>query len=124
VRSTGQGCIIATLSALALPQDNWLMFQALVDGQPMYGHMSSDDFFTEMGFPEAAALVQPPTQLAGYPEQLDKNLFRMLSYTFYMPVTQGTHTVQIKWAGCCTTSGPDNPNTFQIGRATLMIHYK
>jgi hypothetical protein len=47
-----------------------------------------------------------------------------LSYAFYMPVGQGTHTIAVKWAGCCTTSGPANLNTFEIGRATLLIHYK
>jgi hypothetical protein len=48
----------------------------------------------------------------------------MLSYTFYMPVAPGTHTLEVKWSGCCTTIGPDNVNTFEIGRATLLIHYK
>lgn len=124
VKTSRQACVIATLSALARPNDNWIVFQALMDGQPMYGHISSDEFFTDMGYPESAALVQPPTPLIGDPEVGDKNLFRMLSYTFYMPVAPGTHTLEVKWSGCCTTIGPDNVNTFEIGRATLLIHYK
>jgi hypothetical protein len=124
VRTSRGACIIATLSALARPNDNWVVFQALVDGQPMYGHISSDEFFTDMGYSQTAALVQPPALLVGDPEVGDKNLFRMLSYTFYMAVAPGTHTVKVKWAGCCTTIGPNNVNTFEIGRASLLIHYK
>jgi hypothetical protein len=121
VKTSRGACIIATLSALARPNDNWVVFQARVDGQPMYGHLSSDEFFTDMGYPPN--LVDPPTPLVGDPEVGDKNLFRMLSYTFYMPVAPGTHTVEVKWAGCCTTD-PVNQNTFEIGRATLLLHYK
>jgi hypothetical protein len=124
VRTSRNACIIATLSALAQPHDNWVVFQVLVDGQPMYGHIPSDEFFTVMGYPQSAALVQPATPLVGDPEAGDVNLFRMLSYTFYMPVAPGTHTVEVKWAGCCTTAGPTNLNTFEIGRATLLINYR
>jgi hypothetical protein len=124
VKTSSHGCIIATLSALAMPRDNWVVFQVLVGGKPMYGHISSDEFFTPMGVPQAAAYVQPPTALIGEPEETDKNLFRMLSYTFYMPVAQGTNTITVKWAGCCTASGRTNPNVFEIGRSTLLIHYK
>lgn len=124
VKTSRQACIIVTLSALARPNDNWVVFQALMDGQPIHGHISSTEFFTDMGYPKTAELVDPPVQLVGDPEVLDKNLFRMVSYTFYMPVVPGTHTVEGKWAGCCTTSGPASPNTFEIGRATLLINYK
>jgi hypothetical protein len=124
VKTSRGACVIATLSALARPNDNWVLFQALVDGQPMYGHVSSDQFFTDMGYPQTAEYVQPPVQLVGDPEVQDKNLYRMLSYTFYMPVATGTHTLEVKWAGCCTTTGPNNVNTFEIGRATLLINYK
>jgi hypothetical protein len=124
VKSSSQSCIIATLSTLAKPHDNWIMFQVLVDGKPMYGHVSSDEFFTEIGYPELTAYVKPARELVGDPEAGDKNLYRMLSYTFYMPVGQGTHTVEVKWAGCCTLIGPYNENTFEIGRSTLLIHYK
>jgi hypothetical protein len=123
VKTSNQSCIIATFSALALPSDNWVVFQVLVDGQPMHGHMSSGEFFEDMGYSELATYVKPATPLVGDPEETNKNLFRMLSYTFFMPVTQGTHTIEVKWAGCCTAL-PTNLNTFEIGRATLLIHYK
>jgi hypothetical protein len=123
VKTGNQSCIIATFSVMVVPRDNWVVFQVLVDGQPMYGHMSSDDFFTLMGNSEAAEYVDPPTPLVGDPEVTNHNLFRMLSYTFYLPVAQGTHTVEVKWAGCCTTRGP-NGNKVEIGGANLLVYYR
>ena len=123
VKTSNKSCIIATLSALARPHDNWVMFQVLVDGVVMNGHIGADDFFTRQGYPLSADLVNPDTQILADPEAGDQNLFRMLSYTVFLPVENGDHTVEVRWTGCCTTL-PENLNTSEIGRATLLLNYR
>src|SRR5215218_9578330 len=40
VDGPGRSCLVATFSAMALPTDNYLVFQVRVDGVPMEGHLS------------------------------------------------------------------------------------
>jgi hypothetical protein len=87
-------CLVVQFSALVEPQDNHVMFQVRVDGKPMEGHAI---------FPYSVPTVQAP--VVWDPEETDKNLTRMVAYSFFASVPAGTHTVDVRFAGCCGLTG-------------------
>jgi|KBSMisStandDraft_5_1062788.scaffolds.fasta_scaffold30598_2 hypothetical protein len=97
-------CVTVTFSTVAAPQDNSIVFQASIDDIPMNGHGAS----------------VYPTPIVWDPEETDKNLPRMLSYTFFASLAPGAHTVRIKVASCCTS----NPTgTVVINAGTVVVRY-
>jgi len=87
-------CLIVHFSALVEPQDNHVMFQVLVDGSPMEGHAI---------FPYSLPIVQAP--VVWDPEESEKNVTRMVAYSFFATVAPGKHTVDVRFAGCCGLTG-------------------
>ncbi len=122
VKTGNNSCIIATLSAFVKPADNFAMFQVLVGGVPMNGHIGSDEFFASIGAPQLQDLVAD-TPIVAEPDILDSVQYRMVSYTFYLKVAPGVHTVRVNWVGCCTLL-PENINLSEVARATLLLQYR
>jgi hypothetical protein len=97
-------CVTVTFSTEATPEDNSIIFQASIDNIPMNGH--------------GASVYSTP--IVWDPEETDKNLPRMLSYTFFASLTPGAHTVRIRVASCCTS----NPTgTVVINAGTVVVRY-
>lgn len=83
-------CLMANFSAMALPQDNWVVFQVRVDGVPMKGH--------------AAGLGGVTEPVVFDPDEGGANgVFRMVAYNFFTAVEPGEHTVEVMYAGCCSS---------------------
>jgi hypothetical protein len=83
-------CLLAGFSAMALPQDNWVVFQVKVDGVPMRGH--------------AAGLGGVTEPVVFDPDEGGANgVFRMVAYNFFTVVQPGEHTVEVMYAGCCSS---------------------
>jgi hypothetical protein len=104
-------CLIVQFSALVEPQDNHVMFQVRVDGAAMQGHAI---------FPYSVPTVQAP--VVWDPEETDKNLTRMVSYTFFASVEAGTHTVDVRFAGCCGLTGGVNVISL-VRNAVMTVQY-
>ena len=99
-----RGCVVVHFSVQADLQDNYIIFQASMDNVPMAGH----------------GQFLYPTPVVGDPEETDKNLSRMLSYTFFAQAGAGKHTIRIKVASCCTS----NPTGGLVIRgASLVVNY-
>jgi hypothetical protein len=91
IATTGEStCLVVHFSALAEPQDNHVMFQVRVNGKPMQGHAI---------FPYSNPTVQAP--VVWDPEETDQNLTRMVAYSFFAAIGPGTHTIDVRFAGCC-----------------------
>jgi hypothetical protein len=95
------GCLVVHFSTQADPQDNAIIFQVSLDNVPMTGH--------------GAILFSTP--VVADPEETDKNLSRMLSYTFFAPLTAGKHTIRVRIASCCTS----NPTGGLVVRAATLV---
>ena len=110
--TTGTGtCLIVHFSALAEPQDNHVMFQVRVDGQPMQGHAI---------FPYSIPTVQAP--VVWDPEETDKNLTRMVAYSFFAAIGPGTHKIELRFAGCCGLTNGVNVIAL-VRNAVLTLQY-
>ena len=83
-------CLFADFSAMALPQDNWVVFQVRVDGVPMRGHAAGLGGVTE-------PVVFDPDEGGA------DGVFRMVAYNFFTVVEPGEHTVEVMYAGCCSS---------------------
>jgi len=103
-------CVFVTFSAQADPQDNFIVFQASVNNVPMSGHAQ---------FPYLTPA--PATPVVFDPEETNLNVSRMVSYTFFAQVGPGTHTVRIRFAGCCSLV-PGGNSAF-IRAAAMSIRY-
>ena len=105
-----KNCVFVTFSAQADPQDNAIVFQASVDNVPMSGHAQ---------FPYLTPA--PATPVVWDPEETNLNLSRMVTYTFFAQVGPGTHTVRIRFAGCCSLI--PSGNSAYIRNAVMSIRY-
>jgi hypothetical protein len=103
-------CVVVHFSTQADPQDNAIVFQASIDNVPMSGHAQ---------FPYLTPA--PATPVVWDPEETNFNLSRMLSYTFTVAVTPGTHTIRIRFAGCC--SEVPSGNSALVRNAVMTVHY-
>lgn len=110
VGGTGRSCLVATFSTEAYPLDNSIVFQVRVDGVPMNGHLAgSGDVASPIVFD---------------PEETDMNLPRMVSYTFFKPVTPGNHTVDVLFAGCCSGAPVPGAVAAYAGSPTLTLWHR
>ena len=75
----GHSCVVVYFSAVVKPTDNYMVFQATVDGVPMQGHTVT--------FP------QPQTPVIIETEETDQNLPRMVAHHFFDRVQPGPHKV-------------------------------
>ena len=108
---TRRTCLIVHFSALVEPQDNHVMFQVRVDGVPMEGHAI---------FPYSIPTVQAP--VVWDPEETDKNLTRMVAYSFFASIGPGTHKVDVRFAGCCGLTGGVNVISL-VRNAVMTLQY-
>jgi hypothetical protein len=53
------------------------------------------------------------------PEETNLNVSRMVAYTFFLHVGRGTHTVRIRFAGCCSP----NPGSGLVRAAVMSVKY-
>jgi len=106
---TGAECVVVHFSAQADPQDNFIVFQASIDDVPMEGHAQ---------FPYLTPA--PTTPVVFDPEETNLNVSRMVSYNFFAKVGRGTHTLRIRFAGCCSGS---TGNGAVVRAATMSVHY-
>lgn len=83
-------CLIAHFSAMAQPQDNWAVFQVRVDGVPMEGHAGG------LGGVDIPIVFDPDESGTIGP-------YRMVAYSFFKKVGPGEHTVEVLFAGCCSS---------------------
>jgi hypothetical protein len=93
VGGTVASCLIAHFSAMAQPQDNWVVFQVRVDGVPMFGHAAG------LGGVVLPVVFDPDESGAIGP-------YRMVAHDFFARVAPGPHRVEVYFAGCCSA----NPN--------------
>ena len=105
----GASCVVVHFSAQADPQDNFVVFQASIDDIPMEGHAQ---------FPYISPA--PETPVVFDPEETNLNVSRMVSYTFFAKVGHGTHTVRIRFAGCCSSN---SGNGAVVRAATMSVNY-
>jgi hypothetical protein len=111
VTTAPRTCLFVDFSALVEPQDNHVMFQVRVNGAPMEGHAI---------FPYSVPTVKAP--VVWDPEETDKNLTRMVAYTFFDAVGPGNHTVDVRFAGCCGLTGGVNVISL-VRNSVLKVHY-
>ena len=107
VTGTGQSCVVAYFSAVARPNDNYMVFQVTLDGVPMNGHT--------LTFP------QPQTPVVIEPEETDQNLPRMVAHQFFLKVLPGVHTVTVNVAGGSNIVAPNYPI---VEAPVLSLHYR
>lgn len=109
VPGPGPSCVVAYFSAVVRPTDNYVVFQATLDGVPMRGHTVT--------FP------QPQTPVVIESEETDKNLQRMVAHHFFAKVNPGTHRVRVSVAA---GSNIDlvTPIYPAIEAPVLSIHYR
>lgn len=101
-------CLIAHFSAMAQPQDNQAVFQVRVDGVPMQGH--------------AAGLLGVPVPVVYDPdESAAMGPPRMVAYNFFTEVEPGEHTVEVLFAGCC--SSDPNGSGVVVESPVLTLEY-
>jgi hypothetical protein len=103
-------CLVANFSTMALPLDNAIVFQVRVDGQPMKGHLGSVAGVATAGVFD--------------PEETDQNLPRMVTYTFFAPVSPGLHQVEVLFAGCCSAAPAPGEIAAYAGSPVLALHYR
>lgn len=111
VRTVGHdSCLVIHLSTIVKPRDNHVIYQVRVNGVPAKGHVLNL-------FDTGVVGVSDPNLT---PTSLDAP--RMASYTFVAPVEAGWHTIEVMFAGCCSTD-PEVRGTV-VNAATLVVHYK
>jgi hypothetical protein len=105
-----QGCVTARLSTVAVPFDNYIVYQVRIDGVPMKGHMPG--FF---------GIATPVVVDA---EETDLNRERMVAHDFFAVVGAGSHRIEVLWAGCCSAATPvPGINSALSGANVLTIEY-
>jgi hypothetical protein len=114
VSGTGMSYIVAHFSAHARITDNYIVFQARVDGVPMEGHLSGH------------AGVSTPvvvTQIENNLEQLTDPT-RMVAYNFFKMVQPGIHRVEVMVAaGSNIITNPPNQIP-SVGSPVLTLEYR
>lgn len=109
VAGPGRSCLMAHFSAMAIPTDNYMVFQVRVDGVPMEGHIGS---FGGIATPVVATI-----------EETDQNYPRMVAYNFFAKVTPGLHTVEVL-AAAGSGIAPPPANQPVVGSPVLTLKYK
>ena len=104
---------VVHFSAQAEPFDNHIIFQASIDNNPMLGHA----LFPYVANGPLVPVVWDPK------EHATLGLSRMVSYTFTAPVGPGTHTVRIRFAGCCSAAPPPGVVLAMVRNAVMSVHF-
>lgn len=107
VRGRGPSCLLVHVSALAVPNDNHIVFQLLVDGVPAPG---------QSPFP-----TQPGVPVFYDPEESDQNNGRSVAQSFVVPVQPGLRRVELRFAGCCSAVAD---NSGVVNAATLTVQHR
>lgn len=107
VTGPGYSCVVAYFSAVVRPTDNYVVFQATLDGVPMHGHTLS--------------YVQPQTPVVIETEETDKNMQRMVAHHFFMRVAPGLHKIKVNVAAGSAIAAPYYP---VVEAPVLSIHYR
>ena len=102
-------CLVAHLSAMAQPQDNWVVFQVRLDGVPMEGHAAGLAGISE------PAVFDPDESMAIGP-------YRMVGHDFFAPVKPGSHLIEVLFAGCC--SGNPNGSGAGVENPVLTLEHR
>jgi hypothetical protein len=110
VSGRGASCLVAHLSAMAAPSDNYIVFQVRVDGVPMEGHLS--------GIPGVG-----PFPVVFEPEETDMNLPRMVAYNFFQEVDPGDHLVEVMVAAGSNIAPLPAPQP-AVGSPVLTLEYR
>jgi hypothetical protein len=84
VAGPGPSCVVAYFSAVVRPTDNYVVFQATLDGVPMHGHTVTS--------------AQPKTPVVIESEETDKNLQRLVAHHFFAQVNPGMHRIRVSVA--------------------------
>ncbi len=125
VGGAAKSCVVATLSVNAQPNDNGMVFQARIDGQPMGGQWNPIDFLSlPAGFNQPIVWLPNVVSQPGAFEGIDPP--HMAAYTFTAVVTPGVHTLEVRVAGCChqdIDTPADTPDGY-IRSATFAIQHQ
>lgn len=114
VQGKGESCVIAHFSTHARVTDNYIVFQVLLDGEPMEGHLSG------------AGTVATPvvmTNIQDYSEQLTK-FPRIVAYNFFKAVQPGTHTITVLVAAGSAIDYKTPGNIPSVGSPVLTLEYR
>jgi hypothetical protein len=130
VGGTANSCLLATLSVNAEPGDNAMVFQARIDGKPMGGQWNPADWIAE-------AANSPPNSLPSnfnvpivwLPNVVNETALdppHIAAYTFTAVVAPGTHTLEVRVAGCCheNIDVPASTPEGYIRSATFAIQHR
>jgi hypothetical protein len=109
IPGTARTCLVAHFSAMAVPTDNYIVFQVRVDGVPMRGHLSS------------FGLVPVPVVITI--EETDLNVARMVAYNFFALVEPGVHTVEVMVGAGSGISPLPNPQP-HVGSPVLILYHR
>lgn len=115
-------CVVAHFSAQVSTGDNTVVFQASIDDEPMEGHTLYPE---ELRSPQLTipVVIDRGTIFRVFPEpQVLIPVPTMASYNFFKIVKPGSHTVRIKWAGCC--SSVPNSVSAEALAAILTLEYR
>ncbi|MGH8614930.1 MAG: hypothetical protein ACREYF_23620 [Gammaproteobacteria bacterium] len=129
VSGTTKACVLATLSVNAEPNDNGMVFQVRIDGNPMSGHWNPvkvPRLLEDLPFDFNVPIVWLPNVVyqPGLFEAIDPP--HLAAYTFSASVAPGAHTIEVRVAGCChqdldvPASAPDG----YVRSATLALQYR
>ena len=111
-------CVTLTFSAQADPGDNYGVYQASIDSVPMSGHGTLSEY--GISTPVVFDAVNQATFLPTDPNRFfNPATSRMVSYTFFAPVTPGVHTIVVRVAGCCSQS-PGGVSPVFVRAATMV----
>lgn len=105
----GKGCLVVHFSTQARVTDNYIVFQVLVDGIPMEGHLSSA--------PSGTPVVV--SNMEDYEEQLT-DFPRIFAHNFFLEVERGEHTIEVLVAA---GSGIDSTNPPSVTSPVLTLEY-
>jgi hypothetical protein len=123
-------CLIVHFSAMVGPMDNHVVFQARADGVPIEGHLPgfvgiqtpvvvepdyADPLSTAVAQFLRADVAQLGVPFANVPQ-------RMVAYNFFTEVKPGQHTVEIFFAGCCSSNPLGSGAT--ISRTVVTLEYR
>jgi hypothetical protein len=116
-------CVALTFSAQIDPTDNYGVYQASIDNNPMLGHGSMTAEYPAITTPVVFDAVNQGSYLPvapyNYPNYGNS---RFVSYTFFAMVLPGTHTMRIKMAACCSPS-PGGIGGVSVRAATALLRW-
>lgn len=112
-------CVIAHFSAEFNTTDNLIVFQASIDDDdPMEGHTVFPQELRDPLPPLTTPIVFDRSSISASGNHIPA----MAAYNFFKIVGPGSHTVKIKWAGCCSAN--NSGGSAKVLAAVLTLEYK